>query len=63
MAEQLIKGVSKIVMRLSRLEGRVRVAMMAGTLQPKPIKRGTMLRPDRPIFLSHLSITKAIRAI
>ena len=47
----------------SRSEDTVRVAMMAGTEQPKPISSGTMLRPDRPIFRSSLSMTKATRAI
>ena len=47
----------------SRSEDTVRVAMMAGTEQPKPMSMGTMLRPERPIFRSGLSITKATRAI
>ena len=62
-ALQLIKGVSKIVICRSRSEARVRVAMTAGTLQPKPMSIGTILRPESPIFRSSLSITKAIRAI
>ena len=40
----------------SRSEASVRVAMMAGTEQPKPISIGTKLLPDRPIFLSGLSM-------
>ena len=44
-------------------DGRVRLAMTPGTVQPKPISIGTMLRPDRPIFRSSLSMTKATRAI
>ena len=62
-AEQLMKGVSRMVMVLSRLEGRVRLAMTAGTLQPKPMSMGTMDLPERPILRSSLSITKATRAM
>ena len=47
----------------SRSEGRVRVAIIAGTEQPKPMSMGTKLLPDRPIFRSSLSITNATRAI
>ena len=49
--------------RRSREDGSVRVAMTAGTLQPKPISSGTMLRPLRPILRSSLSVTKATRAM
>ena len=38
-------------------------AISAGTEQPKPISIGTKLLPERPIFRSSLSMTKAIRAI
>ena len=55
-----MNGISMIVSFLSLLEGRVLVAMMAGTEQPKPISNGTMLLPDRPIFLKSLSTTNAI---
>ena len=58
-----MNGVKRIVMRRSRSEGSVRVDMMAGTEQPKPMSSGTILRPDSPILLSHLSMTKAMRAI
>lgn len=58
-----MKGISIIVIRRSRREGSVRVDMTAGTEQPKPISRGTMLRPDRPILRSSLSMTKATRAM
>ena len=34
-----------------------------GTEQPKPMSMGTMLLPDRPIFRSSLSMTKATRAM
>ena len=50
-------------MRRSRAEGSVRVAMTAGTVQPKPMSMGTKLRPDSPSLRSSLSITKATRAI
>ena len=62
-AEQLIYGVRRMVIFLSRSEETVRVAMMAGTEQPKPMSIGTKLRPERPSFLKGLSITKATRAI
>ena len=58
-----MKGVSRIVIFLSRSEGSVRVAMTPGTVQPKPISMGTMLRPERPILRSSLSMTKATLAI
>ena len=61
--EQLMNGVSKMVSLRSRSDGSVRVAITAGTVHPKPMSMGTMLRPDRPIFLSSLSITNAMRAI
>ena len=60
---QLMKGVSKIVMRLSRSLGRVRVDITAGTVHPKPINMGTMLRPERPIFRNNLSMKKATLAV
>ena len=63
LAEQLMKGVSRMVIRRSRSLERVRVAMMAGTLHPKPMSMGTKLRPERPILRKSLSITKATRAM
>ena len=63
MAEQLIKGVSRMVIFRSRSEGSVRLAITPGTVQPKPMSMGTMLRPERPMRRSSLSITKATRAI
>ncbi|MPM96064.1 hypothetical protein SDC9_143220 [bioreactor metagenome] len=62
-AEQLIKGVNSMVIFLSRSEERVLVAITAGTVQPKPINSGTILRPERPIFRRSLSMTKATLAI
>ena len=61
-AEQLINGVSIIVMR-SRSDASVRVAIIAGTVHPNPISMGTKLRPDRPNLRSGLSIIKATRAM
>ena len=63
LALQDINGVNKIVIFLSRSEGNVRDAIIAGTEHPKPINIGTKLLPDSPIFLNALSITKATRAI
>ena len=62
-AEQLIKGVSSIVILRSRSLESVLVAIIAGTEQPNPISIGTKLLPERPNFLSGLSITNATRAI
>ena len=50
-------------MRRSRSLDSVRVAMMAGTEQPKPISIGTKLRPESPMRRSSLSITNATRAM
>lgn len=58
-----MNGVSRMVMRRSRSLDSVRVAMMAGTEQPKPMSIGTKLRPDRPMRRSSLSITNATRAM
>ena len=52
-----------MVILRSRSLDNVRVAMIAGTEQPKPINIGTMLRPERPILRKILSMTKATRAI
>ena len=41
----------------------VRVAIMAGTLQPKPTMSGTKALPGRPMARMMRSITKAARAI
>ena len=58
-----MNGVSTMVILRSRSLERVRVAMMAGTLHPKPISIGTKLRPERPILRSSLSMTKATLAM
>ena len=47
----------------SRSEGRVRLAITPGTVQPKPMSIGTMLRPERPMRRSSLSMTNATRAM
>ena len=58
-----INGISRIVIFLSRSPESVRVAITAGTEQPKPISSGTNERPESPILQSTLSITKAILAM
>ena len=55
--------VSMMVILRSRWLGSVRVDMMLGTEQPKPISMGTMLRPDSPTLRSRESVMKAIRAM
>ena len=52
-----------MVILLSRSEGRVLLAITPGTVHPKPISIGTILRPESPIFLNSLSITKATLAM
>ena len=56
-------GISRIVIFRSRSEDSVRLAITAGTEQPKPISIGTKLRPDSPILRSSRSITNATRAM
>ena len=63
LAEQLINGVSIIVILRSRSDDNVLLDITAGTVQPKPINIGTILFPESPILLSSLSITNAILAI
>ena len=58
-----IKGAMAIVIKRSRRCSSVRVAITAGTLQPKPTISGTKLLPGRPIQRIKRSITKAARAI
>ena len=62
-AVQLINGVKRIVILRSRSLVKVLVAITAGTVHPKPISIGTILRPDNPIFRSILSITNATLAM
>ena len=62
-ALQEINGFIKIVInRLLRLS-MVRVAIIAGTLQPKPIIKGINDLPCNPILCITLSMIKAARAI
>ena len=56
-------GVRRMVILRSRSDETVRVAMMAGTEQPKPMSIGTMLRPESPMRRRGLSITNATRAM
>ena len=63
LAEQLIKGSSSMVMRLSLSFSMVRAPIVAGTVQPKPISSGIKLFPERPNFRMGLSIMKAMRLI
>jgi hypothetical protein len=58
-----MKGAMAMVMRRSRRCSRVRVAMMAGTLQPKPTMSGTKDLPGRPTQRMKRSMTKAARAM
>ena len=62
-AEQLINGVRSIVILRSLSLGSVRVAMTAGTVQPKPMSIGTMLRPESPILRRSLSMKNATLAM
>src|SRR5574344_1784814 len=48
LALQGIKGVSIIVIRLSRIFSIVRLAIIPGTLQPVPISNGIKDLPDNP---------------
>ena len=58
-----IKGATMIVTSLSRSDSSVRVAMIAGTLQPKPMIIGMNAFPWRPIACMIRSIRKAARAM
>ena len=62
-AEQLIIGMTSMVSRRLLRSSMVRVAMMAGTLQPNPIIMGMKLLPCRPMRCISLSMMKAARAI
>ena len=53
---------STVIMRLLRLS-MVRVAMMAGTLQPNPMSIGMNDLPCSPILCMSLSMMNAARAI
>ena len=62
-ASQLISGTRSIVTRRERRLSTVRVAMMAGTLQPKPMMSGMKDLPWSPILCMSLSMMKAARAM
>ncbi len=62
-ALQDISGIISIVKILSFGLSKVRVAIIAGTLQPKPINKGINDLPCRPILCINLSIKNAARAI
>ncbi len=62
-APQLIKGAISTVKIRSVTRSIVRVAITAGTLQPKPTISGTKARPGRPRKRIRRSITKAARAM
>src|SRR5690554_2929427 len=63
LAPQGIKPHKSVVILRSFSLSKVRVAMIAGTEHPKPIKRGMKERPESPNRLNILSMTKATRAI
>ena len=52
-----------VVILRSRSLDNVRVAMIDGTEQPKPMSSGTIERPDRPILRMGRSMTNATRAM
>ena len=58
-----MSGVTRIVMSLSCLLSMVRVAWIAGTLQPEPMSSGMKLFPCRPIRCMARSMMKAARAM
>jgi hypothetical protein len=58
-----MKGFIRMVSLRSRSFSKVRVAMTAGTLQPKPTISGTKALPGRPMERMKRSMTKAARAM
>ena len=58
-----MNGVTSIVISLLLRLSIVRVAIMAGTLQPKPMSMGMNDFPCRPILCISLSMMNAARAI
>ena len=63
LAEQDMKGTSRMVMRRSFSFSMVRAPMMAGTEQPKPMSMGIKALPLRPNRRSSRSMIKAARDI
>ena len=62
-AEQLMKGVIRIVISLDDRLSIILVPIIAGTLHPKPIIRGIKDFPCSPILCMSLSIMNATRAM
>jgi hypothetical protein len=62
-AEQLMNGVTKMVMSLSFQWSMVRVAMIAGIAQAQPDISGTTLFPLSPTLLISLSMRNTTRAM
>ena len=62
-APQEKKGITRIVAVRSFSSARVRVFIIAGTEQPKPIIMGRKALPERPNLRNILSRINAIRAI
>ena len=58
-----MKGNTRMVMRRLLRLSIMRVPIMAGTLQPKPMMSGMKDLPCKPILCITLSIMKAARAI
>ena len=58
-----MKGMISMVITRSFLLSSVRVAIMAGTLQPNPISSGMNDLPWSPILCMSLSMMKAARAM
>jgi hypothetical protein len=63
LAPQLNSGITIIVVRRVRRFSRIRVAIIAGTEQPKPINIGMKLLPCKPILCITRSIRNAARAM
>ena len=61
-ALQLRKGIIIAVIILCLLVSKVLSAIMAGTLQPNPIDRGTIAFPLKPILRKLFSKRKAVRS-
>ena len=63
LAEQDMKGISRMVIRRSFSFSMVRAPIMAGTEQPKPMSMGMNALPDRPKCRRVRSMTKAALAM
>ena len=59
--KQGIKGIRRQVRILSRLDSKMRVERIAGTLQPKPRIKGDTDFPCNPILCMSASVKKAMR--